>query len=268
MSSDHHLRIDLPATSARIRAVIVDDEPLAREAVRNYLKEDPAVEIAGEAGDGDSAVALIRNVRPDLLFLDVQMPKMDGFDVLSALEETQIPVTVFVTAYDRYALKAFEEHALDYLVKPFNRKRFQRALDRAKQQIRQARTSDCGMRLLALLKEQISESRYPNRVSIRSRGRIILLRLADVDWVEAKGNYVELHAGKRSYLIRETMKSFESKLDPRTFMRIHRSNIVNINRIVEMRPWFTGEYIVVLDGGKELTLTRSYRGRLQSLLDQ
>jgi len=254
---------------SKIRALIVDDEPLAREAIRECLLEDADVEIAGEVGDGPSAVSAIKNQRPDLLFLDVQMPEMDGFSVLRALEPEKMPVTIFVTAYDKYSLQAFEAHALDYLLKPFDEERFQKALQRGKEQIHTARRSEAGERLLAMLEERLQGgSKYISRLAVKSKGRILFIRVDEIDWVEAQDNYLRLHLGKESHLLRETMNNFGAKLDPEKFIRIHRSTIVNVDRIKELRPWFTGEYIVVLQDGKELTLTRSYRDKLKMLIDR
>jgi two-component system LytT family response regulator len=244
-------------SSTKIRALIVDDEPLAREAIRERLLEDGQVEIAGEIGDGPSAVSAIKSQRPDLLFLDVQMPEMDGFSVLRALEPEKMPVTIFVTAYDKYSLQAFEAHALH------------KALQRGKEQILTERRSEAGERLLAMLEERLhGGSKYISRLAVKSKGRILFIRVDEIDWVEAQDNYLRLHLGKDSHLLRETMNNFGAKLDPERFIRIHRSTIVNVDRIKELRPWFTGEYIVVLQDGKELTLTRSYRDKLKMLLDR
>ena len=210
----------------RLRAVIVDDEPLARERVRELLGEESDVEVVAECADGVEAVAAIRREDPDLVFLDVQMPEMDGFEVLDALDAETLPAVVFVTAYDRYALKAFDVHAVDYLLKPFDRARFRSALDRARLDLR---SDDAGRRILALVADLRRERRPQQRIVVKAAGRVFFLRPDEVDWMEAAGNYVRPHVGKEAYLVRETMKGLEERLDPDTFIRVHRSRIVNLD---------------------------------------
>jgi two-component system LytT family response regulator len=246
----------------KIRTLIVDDEPLGRERVRGLLAEDPEIEIIGECKDGREAVAAIETQRPALLFLDVQMPEMDGFEVLEATAGEEMPVVIFVTAYDRYAVKAFEVHALDYLLKSFDRERFASALRRAKDEIRRGRESGIGARVAGLLEEIQSRQKRLTRLVIKSAGRIFFLRVEEIDWIEGADNYVQLHAGKEKHLLRETLQSLEGRLDPERFLRIHRSTIVNIDRIQELQSLFHGDYAVRLRDGTELTLSRGYREKL------
>lgn len=250
----------------KIRTLVVDDEPLARQRLRTLLAPDPELELIGECGDGRQAVSAVQQLKPDLMFLDVEMPALDGFDVLHALAGGALPVVVFVTAHDRYALKAFEAHALDYLLKPFDKERFAKALARAKTQVRLGQSAGLEHRLLALL--QTVEERRPllERLVVKSAGRVSFVRVAEIDWIEAAGNYVRLHLGKEEHLLRESLGGLEAKLDPRRFVRIHRSTIVNIDRIRELRPAFHGDYQVVLKDGAELTLSRSCREKLQEIL--
>jgi two-component system LytT family response regulator len=256
----------------KIRALIVDDEPLARERIRALLEGEPYVEVIGECADGDAAVTAISEQKPDLVFLDVQMPEVDGFEVLEALARggdggARLPAVIFVTAYDQYALRAFDVNALDYLLKPFDRERFQKAMTRARTQIQGERYgSDINGRLLALLKEIKTEPKALERLVVKAAGRVFFLKCEEIDWIEAAGNYVRLHAGRDSHLLRETMNALEARLDPDKFLRIHRSTIINIERIKELHPLFRGEHVVILRDGTRLTLGRGYRDRLQQLL--
>jgi len=249
-----------------IRTCIVDDEPLARERIRTLLSGEPDIEVVGESGDGPAAVATIRAARPDLLFLDVQMPGSDGFGVLQALEAEIPRAVIFVTAYDQYALQAFEVHALDYLLKPFSSRRFHRALQRARAELLRQAEGDVHERILSLI-EQFRHPRRPERIVVRSVGRVSFLRIDEIDWVEAEGNYVRLHTGAASYLLRETMKGIEAKLDPDRFIRIHRSTIVNTDRIKELQPLFHGEYAVILRDGTRLTASRGPENKIRRLVD-
>lgn len=246
-----------------LRVLIADDEPLARQRLRTLLLREADVTVVAECGDGDQAVAAVAEHRPDLAFLDVQMPLLDGFGVLAALEPEERPVVIFVTAYDHYALRAFEVHALDYLLKPFDRERFQKALQRARAEI-QRTSREPDPRVTALL-EEVKTRKPAERLLIKSSGRVYFVRTEDIDWVEAAGNYARLHSGGEMHLLRETMNGLEARLDPEKFLRIHRSTIVNIERVKELHPWFHGDYQVVLHDGTELTLSRSYRPRLQEL---
>jgi two-component system LytT family response regulator len=249
-----------------ISALIVDDERLARNRIRRMLAFDPEIEVAGECSNGEQAVAAISGQAPQLLFLDVQMPGMTGFEVLQTLDQERMPVVVFVTAYDEYALRAFEAHAFDYLLKPFDRKRFSDVVRRAKSQVSLLRTDRVNARLVELL-EGIEKGRPDHgRIAIRTGGHVILVKTPSIDWVEAADNYVCLHCGGETHVVRETMNAFEKRLDSNRFLRIHRSTIVNLDRIKEMRPWFRGDYQVILNDGTNLTLSRSYRDKLKSAL--
>jgi two-component system LytT family response regulator len=246
----------------RIRVLIVDDEPLARERIRDLLASASDVEIIGECSNGKEAVAAIREKAPDLLFLDVQMPHLDGFGVVGEVGIEQMPMTIFVTAYDRHALRAFEVHALDYLLKPFDAERFVKALERARSQL-EHRQGKMDQRLEALLSDVQTRAKPLERIMIKSSGRIFFLRIDEIDYIEAAGNYVRLHVGKEDHLLRETMSSLENRLDPRKFLRIHRSTIVNIESIQELQLLFHGEYAVILRNGTQLTLSRGYRDKLE-----
>jgi two-component system, LytTR family, response regulator len=253
-----------------IRTLIVDDEPLARERLRTLLQPEPDIQIIGECADGRQAVISMTEQAPDLVFLDIQMPGLDGMGVLQAMTDRPLPVVVFVTAYDQYALQAFDVHALDYLLKPFTARRFQKALERARAAvIRDQATggeAPVEQRLINLLDDLGGERRYSKRIVVKSSGRIHFVKVDEIDWVEAEGNYVRLHVGAHSHLLRETMKGMEAALDPERFIRIHRSTIVNTERIKELQPWFNGEYVVVLRNGTRLPLSRGYRDKLQERL--
>jgi two-component system LytT family response regulator len=254
------------AAQAPIRVLVVDDEPLAREKIRGMAAHDPDIRVVGECSNGAEAVEAIQSMRPDLVLLDVQMPEVGGFAVLEALKDEWLPPIIFITAYDHYAVRAFEVHALDYLLKPFDRERFQTAIERAKRQIRRDNGSHLDARILQLL-EQISEQpRYSERLVVKNGGRVFFLNTDEIDWIEAEGNYVSIHAGKKSYLLRETISGLESQLDPKGFVRIHRSAIVRLNCVKELQPWSHGEYHVILQDGTRLTLSRSYREKLQAAL--
>jgi len=252
--------------SPLIRVLVVDDEPLARTMLREMLRSDPQVVLVGELSNGSEAVQAIRSQPIDLVFLDVQMPELGGFEVLETLGKVPIPHVIFVTAYDQYAVRAFEVHAFDYLLKPFDRERFDVCWQRARSQIMRERNGGVDQRILLLLEELKAGSRYLERLVIKSGGRIYFLETNEIDWIEAEGNYVSVHSGKKSHLLRETISSLESQLDPRKFVRIHRSSIVRIDRIQELQPWFHGEYRVILQNGTQLTLSRNYRDKLQEAL--
>lgn len=254
-----------PALRLKIRTLIVDDEPLARERVRSMLEADPEIEIVGESGDGPAAVAAIRKLSPDLLFLDVQMPGMNGFEVLRQVGKDRMPVVVFVTAYDQHALKAFEVHALDYLLKPFKPSRFRETLQRAREALALRRGGTIPKGLLELLGQATPEREFISRFAVKTGDRTLFVRSTQIDHIEAAGNYVVLHAGKENHVVRETLTALEQKLDPRKFVRINRSTIVNIDQIKSLQPLFKGEYVVVLHNGQQLTLTRGVR-ELEELL--
>jgi two-component system, LytTR family, response regulator len=234
----------------RIRTVIVDDEPLARSNLSVLLRLDPEIEIVRECSSGAEAVAEIRSAKPDLVFLDVQMPECDGFDVLELLGPDLAPAVVFVTAYDQYALRAFEAGALDYLLKPFDNARFERALDRARQKIARGR----GL------------PRKLERLAIKSAGQIAFVKISEIDWIEAADYYACLHVGPKSHLLRRSMSELEQELDPASFCRIHRSAIVNLDRVRGLKLSEDGEYEVLLENGARLRLSRRYRKPLQSRL--
>jgi two-component system LytT family response regulator len=238
------------ATTAKIRAFVVDDEPLARSNITVLLRLDPEIEIVGECGSGMQALANIRRKKPDLVFLDVQMPECDGFDVVEKLGKDLPPAVVFVTAYDQYAIKAFEAGALDYLLKPFDNARFERALSRAKDRIIQTKDSP----------------RKLNHFVIKAAGQVTFIRTSEIDWIEAADYYACLHVKTKSHLLRRRMSELEQELDRAVFCRIHRSSIVNLNRIRSLEVGEEGEYEVLLDTGSRLRLSRRYRKQLQSRL--
>lgn len=255
---------------ARIRTVIVDDEPIARRGLRTQLAAEKDFEIVAECRSGREAVAVIQQTAPDLVFLDVQMPELDGFEVIEAISAERMPAVIFVTAYDKYALRAFDVHAIDYLLKPFDVERFSRALQRARQQVERRSIQDLSQRLKGLLDDlQTAPTRkYAERLVIKTSGRIFFLSTAEIDWIEAADNYVRIHSGRDEHLLRETMSSLEKRLDPDQFMRIHRSRIVNIRRVKELQPLFRGEYEVRLEDGTRLESGRGYRANLQQLFGQ
>ncbi len=244
-----------------MRVLIVDDEPLACERLRTLLAGERDITIVDECHDGRAALAAIQHLSPDLVFLDVQMPEMDGFAVLEALREP--PVVIFVTAFDQFAIRAFEVCALDYLLKPFDRERFGKALGRGRAEYERRSVSDLGARMQSLLAELRVRKEYLDRIVVRAGGRVLFLRVDELDWIEAAGNYVRLHSGAEEYLYRETLSRMEAALDPARFARIHRSSIVNVERIKELHQLFRGDYTVVLRDGRELTLSKAYRERLK-----
>ena len=254
--------------SAPIRTLLVDDEALARRRLRSLLGGEPDIEIVGECADGASAVQEIEALAPDLVFLDVQMPEADGFDVLDAAGARTMPVVVFVTAYDAYALRAFEVHALDYLLKPFSRDRFQTSLGRAREEVRRRR--EVGLRdrdeLAGLLREIREAGRRPRRIVVRDGGRVSFLRVEEIDWVESAGNYLRIHAGSDAHLVRGTIKGCAERLDPDGFVRISRSTVVNLDRVRAVHPWTRGELIVVLRDGTQLPTTGDHGRRLRERL--
>jgi two-component system LytT family response regulator len=260
------------AVTPRIRTLIADDEPAARDAIRSLLADDADIDIVGDCADGRSALETVRASRPDLMFLDVQMPGMDGISVLRALDPAELPVVVFITAHDRYAVNAFEVHAVDYLLKPFDDRRFHQALAIAKERVRQGRIGALRQELIDLLGAPAEapaaalDGGYLKRLVIKSGGRVTLLGVADIDWIEADGDYVKVHAGRAWHLLRETMKHIEGQFDPAQFVRIHRSTIVNVERIKELQPYFKGEYVVKLHDGTSLKLSRGFRPHLEKAL--
>jgi two-component system LytT family response regulator len=252
----------------KLYVLVVDDEPLARARIRELLKTDPDIGRIEECGDGFEAVTAIRKETPDLLFLDIQMPEKDGFGVLEEIGVEHMPVVVFVTAYDQYALRAFQVCALDYLLKPFDEKRFAQTLQRAKSQIRAARGTELQASLLSLMEQWRAQSKYIERVLVKTSGRFFFLSAGEIDWIKAEGNYVRLHVGKAAYLLRETVNNLERQLDPARFLRIHRSTIANIDQIREIQQSFHGEYTVILKDGTELKLSRRYREKLPRIVEK
>ncbi len=250
----------------RVSALIVDDERLARKRIRRFLCAEPGMEVIAECENGPQAAAFLQERRPDILFLDIQMPGLDGFGVVQSLNSGVRPMIIFVTAFDDYAVRAFEVHAFDYLLKPFDRKRFQETLQRAKSQLERLRGGDMGERLAALMENLREPKRAVDRIAIRSGGHVFFVRTRDIDWIEAADNYVCLHCGPDTHILRETMNALETRLDGDTFLRVHRSTIVNVDRIKELQPWFRGDYRILLQNGMELTMSRSYRDRLQNTL--
>jgi two-component system, LytTR family, response regulator len=243
---------------APIRVVIVDDEPLARDCVRLALESDPDFVLVAECGDGRAAVDAITRHRPDLVFLDVQMPGLDGFEVIDAVGSDRMPAVVFVTAFDAYAVRAFRTHALDYLLKPFDDERFAETRRRARQLLSERHTGETERRLAALL----AGHSYATRLLVRHGDRLEFLPVTEVDWFEAAGNYVRAHVGTHSEQIRITLARLLDRLDPAAFARIHRSTVVNLGRVQAMYPWYGGDYTAVLTDGRELRVSRHYRAGL------
>ena len=278
--------------SAPVRVLVVDDEPLARRTLALLLSADPEVEVVGEAGNGALAVQMIRDLAPDLVFLDVQMPEMDGFGVLRALDAERAPAVVFVTAFDEHAVRAFDANAADYLLKPFDDERFARALARAKGRVGDRRVRELAVRLAGMLGgapvppsipppasappppsvpsappgPEPPPAAYADRIVLRDAGRITFVDTAAIDWIEAEDYVVRLHAGAATHLLREPLRDLERRLDPRRFFRIHRSTIVNLGSVKELQPYFHGDYVVILRDGTRLRLSRSRREQLQALL--
>ena len=249
-----------------LRLLIVDDEPVARRRLRRLVREIGDIDIAGEAGDGASAVSAIRTLKPDIVLLDVQMPEMDGFQVLNVIGRETLPDIIFVTAFDQYALRAFEVHALDFLLKPVSAEKLAGALERARTRIAERSGARVDPRVLALLDDLAGRRRFLSRLPVKLRGKLVVIDLADVDWIEAADNYVTLHVGGNAYPARETMNRLERELDPERFVRIHRSAIVQVDRIKELLPDFHGDFVVVLRNGARVTLSRTYRRKVEAIL--
>ena len=247
----------------KIRTVIVDDEPLARERVRTLLKDEPDIEVIAECADGGEALSVLRDQSPDLVFLDVQMPGQGGFEVLRGLE--RLPLVIFVTAYDHHAVQAFEVHALDYLLKPFKASRFKETVARARAALASRAGDAASKNLLAWLGQLQREREYLSRIPVRTGERVVFVKTSQIEYIEAAGNYVVLHAGKENHVVRETLTALEEKLDPREFLRLSRSALVNVEQIKEVQPLFKGEHVVRLHNGKQLTMTRGIR-EVQELL--
>ena len=248
-----------------IRVLIVDDEPIARRGIRRHLRGEADLEVIGESGDGAAAIEAITGLAPDLVFLDIQMPEVGGFDVVEAIGVARMPAVVFVTAYDEHALRAFDVHAVDYVLKPIDRHRFRTAVERARRRLADA-PGQLDRRIAAALGELGRPAHdYAKRLAIKGDGRVILVDVDEVDRLEAAGNYVEVHSGARHHLLRETMASLEARLDPARFVRVSRSSIVNADRVRELQPMFNGDFVVVLRDGTKVAGSRRYRaafGRL------
>ena len=252
--------------AVRIKALITDDELLARKFIRRMLKQDPEVEIVGECSNGKEAVEMIKQHKPDVVFLDIQMPEMNGFAVLEALGPEHLPEIVFTTAYESYAIRAFEIHALDYLLKPFDQVRFKAALKHVKEQFSSHPQRESRLQLGALLENLRASPAHLDRIIIKADGRITFLNTREIDWIEADDKYVHLHIGKGTRMVRQTLSAMEAELDPRRFVRIHRSAIVNVERIKELQPLFSGEHSVLMENGTKLTLSRNYKEKLFEIL--
>ena len=250
----------------KIRTLIVDDEPLGRSLLSKLLAEDPDFETIGECVNGAEALRAILNDSPDLVFLDVQMPELSGFEVLAELPSKRLPVIIFVTAFDTFALKAFEAHALDYLLKPVADDRFSETLKRVKTYISGQDSGQFQDRLLGLVREVSQSTKFISRLAVESGGRFVFVKIVEVDWIEAAGNYLNLHVGKQSYLLRGRISEFEKNLSPEAFFRVHRSTIVNLDRIKEFQPLFKGEGLIVLKDGTELCVSRSCSKKLHAFL--
>ena len=252
---------------SKIRACIIDDEAIACRKLQRLLKEDSDIEVVGVCRNGADAVEAIEKLIPDLVFLDIQMPEMDGFQVLKNAKADPLPHVVFVTAYDSYAIQAFEVHALDYLLKPYDRKRLERALQRAKKQIEQQQRSTSNTNeLRALLNEMASPPRYLERLIVKDRGVVTFVKAEEIDWIEAQGKYELVHAGHHTHLIREGMAKLEAELNPKKFVRIHKSTIVNLDRIEKLEPLFHADFRVFLKNGATLTISRRYRQKMEAAL--
>jgi two-component system LytT family response regulator len=262
---------DLP-TDTLVRTVIADDERLARQKLLILLESEPTVKVLAECQDGRQTVSAIRTLRPDMLLLDIQMPDLDGFQVLKEIPAEEMPVVIFTTAYDQYAIRAFESNALDYLLKPFDQERLHHAVERARAELRKSRDHEITHRILNLLSQVRSgtpaATEVDRRLVIKANGRVVFLDLDNIEWVEAAANYVRLNVGKESYLFRETISRVSERLDASHFVRIHRSTIVNVRKIKELIPVNSGEYVVVLKSGRELSCSRGYRAALQEIVEK
>jgi two-component system, LytTR family, response regulator len=242
-----------------IRALIVDDEPLARKRIKRFLTDEPDITVIAECGTGRKAVEVIQESSPDLLFLDIQMPEVSGFEVLQSICVEEMPVVIFITAYDQHALKAFEVHALDYLLKPFKRARFKEAVERARMQLAKNGSHEIDPGLAAFVGKLRAENNYLNRFIVKSSNRVVLIKTNEVDWIESAANYALLHVGEKTHIVRETMQALEVKLSPKIFQRISRSVIVNLERVKELQPMGKGQYVIILADGKRLTMSRGIR---------
>jgi two-component system, LytTR family, response regulator len=251
-----------------IKTVVVEDDPLAGKRIENLLKQDPEIEIAACCRDGEAAVAAISMQKPDLVFLDIQLPKMDGFDVLKAIDPAHLPQIIFATAFDQYALKAFDHHAIDFLLKPYDDRRFYQALTAAKERLARTGSDTVSPRIQTLLAYLNKEDAFLKRILIKTDKRIRIIPVEDIQWFEADGYNIKIFDKTESFKQRITMKELEQKLDPKIFLRIHRSYIINMEYIKEIQEWFKGDYLVIMKSGKKLTISKSYYGKVIDRLRQ
>ncbi|MGV3710882.1 MAG: LytR/AlgR family response regulator transcription factor [Gemmatimonas sp.] len=248
------------------RCVVIDDEPLGCDRITALLKQIPEAQVIGVCSNGADAVETIGELTPDLIFLDVQMPELDGFGVLAALPKRSRPEVIFVTAHDQYALKAFEVHAQDYLLKPFDAERFFEAFQRAAERINARKPHATDSRLQALVDDMERQRQRKTRIPIKNDGRVTLLPVQDIEWVESSDNHVKIHANRQIFTVRQTLQSMEQSLSPTEFVRVHRGSMVNVARIKEIQPWFNGEYVIIMRDGAQVKTSRGYRGRLEQLI--
>ncbi len=249
---------------ALIRVLIADDEPPARRKLRRFLSGIPDVAVVGEAADGDAVVSLVRTHRPDAVFLDVQMPSLDGFEVLEALGRDELPIVVFVTAYDDYAVRAFDVRALDYLLKPYDEARLRSAVDRVRDELRDGRRQDVAARVWSALSD-LRGREHARRLLVWSRGSATFVKTDEIAWIEGAANYVKLHAGRDTHVLRDTLEGLLGRLDPATFVRVHRSHAVNLDHVRRMYHWSHGDYMIELKDGTEVRMSRRYREVLEGL---
>jgi two-component system LytT family response regulator len=254
------------SVEARVRTLIVDDEPFARRRLTALLADEPDLEVIGEAGSGTSAVHAIAHDRPDLVFLDVQMPGLDGFEVLRATSAAHQPFVIFVTAHDEHAIRAFDVQALDYLLKPVVEARFRESVRRAVSRLRDGSRKDYSREIAKFLDRVSASPERAARIPVKRDGRVNFVPVHEIDWVDADGDFVRLHAGKAVHTLRETMAQIEAKLPSETFVRVHRSVIVNVERIREVQPWFKGDYVLILHDGTKVRSGRTYREKVQALI--
>jgi two-component system LytT family response regulator len=258
----------MTAEQRRVRALIVDDEPPARKRLRSLLSAEPDLELIGESGSGTEAVGLIASQRPDLVFLDIQMPGLDGFGVVREIARGDPPMIVFVTAHDEHAIKAFEVEAVDYVLKPVAEARLREAVRRAVERFRSGDTREVSRELTRLLERAAQSAAPPTaRLPIKRDGSVTFIRVDEIDWVEADGDYVRIHAGKATHTVRDTISEVFAKLPPERFVRVHRSVVVNTERIREVQPWFKGDYVLILHDGTKLRSGRTYRAVVQALIE-
>lgn len=250
----------------KIKTLIVDDEPLARERIRTLLKDEPGFSIAGEAANGKEALKKIQNEKVDLLFLDIQMPELDGLGLIEELPPANIPLIIFTTAYDSFAVKAFELNAMDYLLKPFTKKRFKQSLARITEQFSSDEKDLFSSTMLSTLQAIAQKRQYPDRIVVKSEGKIQFIPLKEIMWAESDANYININTVREKVVMRETMSNLSQKLDPSIFLRTHRSVLVNIEFIKEMKPWFNDELVIILNNSTQLPVGRTYKQKIQKAL--